>query len=127
MYAEVKVVHILFAATSVGLFAMRGMAMLWIRPGPKTRVWRILPHVVDTLLLACGVWLVLMLRLDPLRTPWLEVKLGCVVAYIVLGVLAFRLPGRWRPWAFAAALTMFGFIASIAFTHDPRGIFSLLG
>ena len=126
MYLEVKAAHVLFAALSLGLFALRGVTVLKGRQ-PAQGAWRALPHAVDTLLLACGIWLVLILGLDPLRTPWLEVKLLCVLAYILLGILAFRLPRPWRPWLFGAAVTLFGFIVSVALTHDPRGIFSFLG
>lgn len=127
MYAEVKAVHILCAAASFALFAVRGLVALRGNAMPASRLWRALPHLVDTLLLACGVWLLLLLRLNPVSTPWLRTKLLCVLAYIVLGVLALRGPRHWRPWLFAAALSVFVFIVSVAFTHDPRGIFSLLG
>ncbi len=127
MYPEVKAVHILCAATSFALFAVRGLVALRGNSMPVGRLWRVLPHLVDTLLLACGVWLLLLLRLDPVNTPWLRTKLLCVAAYIALGMLAFRGPARWRPWFFAAALVLLGFIVSVAFTHDPRGIFSLMG
>lgn len=118
----------LFAALSLALFAWRGVLSLWLVRRPSSRVLRALPHVVDSLLLACGIWLAVMLRLDPLRTPWLGVKLLCVLAYVLLGILAFRLrgPRRLKRALFAAALLMFGFIVSVALTHDPRGIFSLL-
>src|SRR5579859_4517359 len=126
MYLGLKVAHMGFAAASLLLFLLRGMALMGGRR--KTgQVWLILPPVVVSLLLACGIGLLLVLKLNPLHTPWLATKLLCVLGYIVLGILAFRLPGRWRPWLFATALAMFGFIVSVALTHDPRGIFSLLG
>ncbi len=126
MYLELKAAHVFFVGFSLLLFLVRGLALLQGRR--KTgRLWRILPPMVDSLLLACGIGLVVLLGLDPLRSPWLAVKLGCVLAYIALGVGAFRLPPPWGLWCFAAAVTLFGFIASVALTHDPRGIFSLLG
>jgi len=126
VYLEVKTAHVLFAGTSLLLFVFRWFAASQSGHLPAPRLWRAVPPVVDTLLLACGVWLLLILRLNPIATPWLRVKLLCVLVYIVLGVLAFRLPARWRPWLFTAALLVFGFIVSVALTHDPRGIFSLV-
>ena len=126
MYLELKAVHVACAATSLVLFFVRGVALLHGR-GKTGRLWCFLPPAVDSLLLICGIGLLLTLRLNPLHTPWLAVKLLCVLAYIALGVLAFRLPSPWRPWLFAAALGLFGFIVSVALSHDPRGIFSLLG
>ena len=128
MYLDIKAAHVLFAALSLALFAWRGGLSLWLARRPSHWVLRVLPHVVDSLLLACGIWLAVMLSLDPLRTPWLGVKLLCVLAYILLGILAFRLrgPRRLKLALFVAALSLFGFIVSVALTHDPRGIFSLL-
>lgn len=127
MYLALKYGHVVLAGLSLGLFALRGTAILLERPfqGP---VWRRLPPVVDTLLLACGIGLAASLRLDPLRTPWLGMKLLCVLFYIALGILAFRLrAGRnLRLGLFLAALLVFGYIVSIALAHDPRGIFVLV-
>ncbi|MGH8414434.1 MAG: SirB2 family protein [Gammaproteobacteria bacterium] len=129
MYAEVKLAHILFAALSIGLFGLRGAFSLLAARPLGHRVWKVLPHVVDTLLLAMGVWLAVMLRLNPLHVTWLGVKLLCVIGYIVLGVLAFRLERpRWlRLGLFTAAILLFAFIVSIAIFQDPRGIFVLIG
>jgi uncharacterized membrane protein SirB2 len=126
VYETVKAAHIAFAAASLLLFALRGAASLLASHPMSHRLWRTLPHAVDTLLLACGVWLAWQRRLDPFTTPWLGMKLACVFAYILLGILAFRLRRpRWLKLAlFAAALLVFGFIISIALTHDPRGILS---
>lgn len=129
MYLEVRTAHILCAVVSIGLFVLRGgFGVLAARP-LTARIWRILPHVVDSLLLGLGVWLAFMLRLDPLHVSWLGVKLLCVIAYIVLGVLAFRLRRpRWlKVMLFAGAIAVFGFIVSIAVLHDPHGVFALLG
>lgn len=129
MYQEIRAAHMLFAATSLGLFVLRGGATLWLERQPASRLLKVVPHAIDSLLLICGVWLAALLRLDPLRTPWLGVKLLCVLAYILLGILAFRLrgPRSLKLSLFAAAILMFGFIVSIALTHDPLGIFALLG
>ena len=56
-------------------------------------------------------------------------KILCVIAYVVLGVLAFRLSRpRWlRMSLFFAAILLFAFIVSVAVLQDPRGIFALLG
>ena len=70
-----------------------------------------------------------MLRINPLHVSWLGVKLLCVLGYIVLGVMAFRLQRpRWlRISLFASAILLFAFIVSIAVLHNPWGWFALLG
>lgn len=128
MFLEVRMVHMVFAGGSIVLFVLRG-AFTVLASRPLThRVWKVLPHVVDTVLLAMGIWLAVMLRLNPLHVSWLGVKILCVIAYIVLGVLAFRLQRpRWlRLGVFALAILMFAFIVSIAVFQDPRGIFVLM-
>ena len=129
MYAEVKLAHMIFAAGSIGLFALRGaLTVLAARP-LKHPIWKVLPHIVDTLLLTMGIWLAVMLRLNPFQVTWLGVKILCVIGYIILGVLAFRLQRpRWlRLGVFTAAILMFSFIVSIAVLQDPRGVFALVG
>ncbi len=128
-YPDVKLAHVVFAGLSIILFVLRGAFMLVAARPLVRRVWKILPHVVDTLLLALGVWLAVMLRLNPLHVTWLGVKLLCVIGYIVMGVLAFRLHRpRWlKLGLFGAAILLFAFIVSIAVLHDPRGIFALAG
>lgn len=128
MFYEVRLAHIIFAGGSIALFVLRGgFAVLAARPLPQ-RIWKVLPQIVDSLLLAMGIWLAVLLRLDPFRVTWLGVKILCVIGYIVLGVLAFRLQRpRWLRFAlFAGAILLFAFIVSIAIFQDARGIFVLM-
>jgi uncharacterized membrane protein SirB2 len=54
-------------------------------------------------------------------------KVLLLVAYIVLGWYAFRAKRRSsRLWSMAAALAVFGFIITIARTHEPIGIFATI-
>ncbi|MDE1887663.1 MAG: SirB2 family protein [Gammaproteobacteria bacterium] len=128
MFYEVRLAHIILAGGSIVLFGLRGgFSVLAVRPLPQ-RIWKVLPHIVDSLLLAMGIWLAVMLRLNPFHVTWLGVKILCVIGYIVLGVLAFRLQRpRWLRFAlFAGAILLFAFIVSIAIFQDARGIFVLM-
>ena len=127
LYPELKTLHVLCAAASLLLFVVRGGYMLLPAGGLRARIWRWLPAVVDTLLLTFGVWLAILLGINPLQVGWLGVKLLCVIVYIAIGILAFRLRRpRWLKVAlFVSAVLLFVFIASIAVWHDPRGIFVL--
>ena len=129
MFIEVRLAHMIFAGGSIGLFVLRGAFTVLAAKPLKQRVWKVLPHIVDTLLLAMGVWLAVMLRLNPFHVTWLGVKILCVIGYIALGVLAFRIGRpRWLSLGlFVAAIVMFAFIVSIAVLQDPRGIFALAG
>ena len=90
-YSTIKFVHVVFAIASILLFIIRGFFSFLASKPLATRFWKTLPHIIDTLLLGFGIWLVVLLRLDPIRVPRLRIKLLCVAAYIGLGVLAFRL------------------------------------
>jgi uncharacterized membrane protein SirB2 len=82
-----------------------------------------MPHVVDTVLLASAVVLAWQLRLSPLAAPWLAAKIIGLVVYIALGMVALRFGRtlRTRATALAAAVAVFAWIVSVAFTKDPRG------
>lgn len=128
LYLTVKEIHILFAGLSILLFVLRGSFTVLASKPLSHRVWKVLPHVADTCLLALGIWLAAMLRLNPLHVTWLGVKLLCVIGYIVLGILAFRIQRpRWlRVTLFVSAVMLFLFIVSIAVLHNPEGVFSLV-
>ncbi len=51
---------------------------------------RITPHIVDTVLLISSVALVVMSRQYPTTTPWVTIKIGLLLDYIILGTLALR-------------------------------------
>jgi uncharacterized membrane protein SirB2 len=74
-------------------------------------------------LLASALALAWTLRLTPGATPWLAAKIGGLLVYIGLGMLALR-PGRRlavRVVAWLAALACFGWMVSVALTKSPLG------
>jgi uncharacterized membrane protein SirB2 len=85
------------------------------------------PHVVDTLLLASGVSLAVLARIDPLSSDWLGAKIIGLIAYIVAGGVALRGPPRIRPVAFTMAIAAFAYIVVVALTKQPLGILAGVG
>lgn len=125
-YNEIRIVHITAVLTSGGLFALRGVAIngfgaLW----PMWASFRYFSYVVDTVLLVAALTLVVITRQYPFLDAWLTAKVLLVIGYIVLGSFALkRGKSRSTRWMFfAAALAVFGFIITIARTHDPFGFF----
>jgi hypothetical protein len=53
-------------------------------------VLRILPHVIDTALLALGITLVVVGGWPLLQTPWLLAKIAGLLAYVALGTIALK-------------------------------------
>jgi len=125
-HATLKLWHVAFAALSLLLFAARGAGSL-VRPAWRpSGAARIVPHVVDTLLLALGAVLAWQLGAAATR-GWLGAKLVAVVVYIAIGSAAMS-RGRTVPVraaAFAAALAVYGYIASVAITRSPTGFLTL--
>lgn len=115
MYAALKALHVATAALSFALFACRGALMLADSPYLRRRWLRIVPHVVDTLLLAAGMALAFMLRQVPGESAWLTAKLVALVIYIVLGAAALR---RRSGFAFFAALAVFVYIVGVALNKN---------
>jgi uncharacterized membrane protein SirB2 len=120
-YLVAKTLHVGCAGLSLFGFAARGALMLADSPLLAAKPVRIVPHVVDTVLLATAIWLAW--NLGQFAQGWVHAKAAGLLAYIVLGMLALR-RGRTkgvRAAAFAAALAAAGYIVSVALTRDPRG------
>ena len=83
-------VHLISIALSVGLLTLR----FWLRyqkhPQAFARWTRIVPPVVDTLLLLSGIALMAKAHIQPFsgQAQWLTEKLFGVIIYIVLGFIA---------------------------------------
>ena len=126
-YAAIKFVHASAAALSISGFALRGAWMLR-SPRRLRQPWvRVVPHVIDTVLLASALWLAWQMGAGGSR-GWLWAKVAALLVYIVLGSVALK-HGRTRGVriaAFAAALATFGYILSVAIVKSPLGVFARL-
>lgn len=124
-YLSLKLLHLTLVALSGALFIARGTGVLAGQAWPMHPVARRASVAIDTLLLAAGVTMWVLLSWHPVRHPWLGTKLGLLLLYIVLGSLALKRaprPGQ-RAACFIAALAVYGFMASVAVAHHPLGIF----
>lgn len=128
-YYVAKSLHVGAVVVSVTGFAARGALMLSGSRLLEARFVRVAPHVVDTVLLASALWLCWIIRQYPFVQGWLTAKVLGLLVYIVLGSIALK-RGRTRGVrvaAFVGALTVVGYIVSVALAHDPRGPLALLG
>jgi uncharacterized membrane protein SirB2 len=73
------------------------------------------PHVNDTVLLAAGVWMAVLMRQYPGTHGWLTAKVVALFVYVGLGTLALR---RRRVSAWIAAQLVFFYIVAVALAHD---------
>ncbi|MFB1011934.1 MAG: SirB2 family protein [Thiopseudomonas sp.] len=123
-YVWIKQFHIGMAYLTVTLFTLRGLYRLIGGERVSLRLRKVTDRIsygVDTLLLVMGILLLVILQLDPLSVAWLSSKLGLLVAYVILGVFAFRnrlpLAARWL--AFALALGCWVLMYKTARLHLP--------
>ncbi len=120
-YGFLKQFHLATIAITLTLFVLRGVWMMADSPRLQARWVRIVPHVNDTLLLASGLSLAVLLGQYPLENGWLTAKLFALILYIVLGTVALK-AGRtkgMRIAAWIAALLVFGYMVAVAVTRAP--------
>ena len=115
-YLAVKHLHITCAAVSGSFFILRGIWKMQGSSRLQQRWVRILPHLVDTLLLASALLMVFWSGQYPFQQGWLTAKVLALLAYIVLGTVALK-RGKTpliRGLAFVAAIAVFGYILAVA-------------
>ncbi|MCP3673830.1 MAG: SirB2 family protein [Gammaproteobacteria bacterium] len=125
MYLTIKTFHLTLIALSFTIFFFRGVMMLMKNPHFRHKIFRIIPPVVDTLLLVSGITLMIMIEQYPTTQAWLAVKLIALLVYIILGVIALnRVNNRkLQTLSFVAALATIYFMYSVARAHHPFGVF----
>lgn len=117
----IKTLHIGCAATSFTLFFLRGLWRLNEAAILRQRWVKIVPHIVDTLLLASAIALAILSGQYPFVDAWLSAKLAALLLYIGLGFIALKY-GRSqavRVSSWLAAQVVFAYIVLVAIHHDP--------
>ena len=120
-YASLKIVHVSCVAASYALFVVRGIWMMRESSHLQHRWVRIVPHLVDTLLLASAVALAVMSHQYPLANGWLTAKVAGLLIYIGLGTVALKRgrTRRVRVTAWLAAQAVFFYIVAVAIMRQP--------
>ena len=114
-YLPLKHLHITLAGLSVALLLLRFFLLQWRGAVPK--LLKIMPHLVDTLLLVAGVGLALMLGFKPQEQPWLWQKLLLLLFYIAAGRVALKAQRLGlRYGGIVAALALFSLMVLLART-----------
>lgn len=114
-------VHVSCVVLTIAGFGLRGIWMIRNSPLLGARWVRVVPHVVDTVLLAAGIALAIHIRQYPFVNAWLTAKTLGLIVYIGLGAVALR-HGRTRRVRIAAwigALFAAGYIVAVAVTRNP--------
>jgi uncharacterized membrane protein SirB2 len=121
MYASLKALHVISVALSYTLFVLRGIWMMQDSAWLQRRWVKIVPHVIDTVLLTSAIALAVTVSQYPFVNDWLTAKVLALLLYIGLGMLAIKL-GRTksvRVGAWVLAQMVFLYIVAVARTRDP--------
>jgi uncharacterized membrane protein SirB2 len=121
LFLLLKTIHLTCAILSISGFLVRGYWMLTGSPLLQARVTKILPHLVDTILLVSAVWMTIIIQQFPFVNAWLTAKLMALVVYIVFGTVALK-RGKTkgiRTLSLFGAVSVFFYIVAVALAHDP--------
>lgn len=124
-YLALKHLHVTCVVLSGLGFCLRGGWMLCESPLRQHRLTRIVPHIVDSLLLGSALSMAWLSGQYPFVNGWLTAKLCGLIAYIVLGMMALK-RGRTkaiRTRYFGLALLAYAYIVSVALTRNPLVLF----
>lgn len=120
-YALLKMIHVGSIIVSYLLFFLRGVWLMQDSAKLQQRWVKILPHVVDTILLTSAVALAMIIQQSPFSDSWLTAKVIGLLLYISLGMIAMRF-GKTRKARIIAWITaqcVFIYIVLVALTKSP--------
>ena len=121
MYEAVKHIHLTAIALSVVLFLLRFVLSAMQSPMLQKKWLKILPHIVDTFLLASAVTLCVLLKQYPFVDAWVTEKLLALVMYIFMVTLALKLGrnGFMRGIGLVGALSWIAYAGMVAVSKQP--------
>lgn len=127
IYYTLKHVHVAAVLLSFVGFVLRGWWMLSVHPLRQHRLTRILPHLVDTVLLGSAVWMSVLISQFPFTASWLSAKFLGLLVYIGLGMVALRFGSTAfvRGAAWLSALLVYAWIVSVAIAKQPWGFLNV--
>jgi len=120
-YQLIKLIHLTAVSLSILGFLVRGLWMMLESSRLQQRWVRIIPHIVDTVLLISAIAMALKIHQYPFVHSWLTAKVIGLLVYIVAGMVAltYGKTKRQRLFAFFLALISFAYIMMVAMTKNP--------
>ncbi|KAA0910710.1 SirB2 family protein [Pusillimonas sp. ANT_WB101] len=122
-YLLIKHVHVTAVTLSILLFALRSYWSVIDSDKLRNKAVRILPHIIDTILLVAGVTLAAVIGPEQ---PWILAKIVGLLFYIGVGTIAIKRGKTPKSRAIAAiiAIAIFAYIIGIALSHSPLSWFA---
>jgi uncharacterized membrane protein SirB2 len=115
--------HRTLVGLSVLLFTARALGVTLLQAWPMKATVRWGSVLIDTVLMAAGIALWVLLRHNPVQEPWLALKLALLLLYIVLGSYGLKrgtTRGARAIFSLLAFLVVLQMVA-IARWRDPLG------
>ena len=115
-----KYLHVTCVVLSISGYLLRGVWMMRASPWLQKKWVRIVPHVIDTVLLGSAILLAIEIRQYPFVQGWLTAKVLALTAYIVVGAIGLKY-GRTKKIRIAAwlgAVAIFAYIVLVALTRQ---------
>jgi uncharacterized membrane protein SirB2 len=121
LYVLIRIVHTGCALLSIVGFAVRGYLKVRDDDVPQRFRFKVLPHIVDTVLLASAIVLVIMSGQYPFISPWVTAKVVTLLVYISGGILLMRLRlnRAMRGAAFVFTMLCGAYIILVAVSKRP--------
>lgn len=120
-YLLLKMIHVSSVVISYSLFFLRGIWLMQDSNNLRQRWVKVLPHVIDTILLTSAITLAALIQQDPLNNAWLTAKVIGLLIYILLGMIAIRFgkTKKTRIAAWIGAQCVFIYIVLVALSKNP--------
>jgi uncharacterized membrane protein SirB2 len=115
-----KYVHVTCAILSGTGYLVRGAWMMRESPWLRNTWVKVLPHVIDAILLGSAILLTIRIHQYPFVQDWLTAKVLALIAYIVVGAIGLKY-GKTRKIRIAAwlgAVAIFLYILLVAVTRQ---------
>ncbi|AZZ90936.1 regulator SirB [Hahella sp. KA22] len=119
-YMLLKHIHMTCVALTFASFTLRFIWMILESPLLQRKLSKILPHIIDTVLLLSAIGLALKLQQYPFHSGWLTAKVAGLIIYIALGVFALK-RGKTKGARILfglGAYTAFAYIVMVALTKS---------
>ncbi len=116
MYTAVKHIHLTAIILSLVLFIAR-FVLLWLKSSKlNSKLLKVLPHLVDTVLIVSAITLCVLLQQYPLVDAWVTEKLLALIMYVFMVTLALRLANNnfMRIIGFVGAISWVAFAGAVA-------------
>ncbi len=118
MYLILKHIHLTCVGVSFSLFLLR-FTLLVVRKKPLPKWLKVLPHSIDTILLASAIAMAWLVGFNLSNSPWLLAKVIALLFYIGFGELAMRGHGKIKALGFVLACSCFAYIVGVALLKNP--------